>query len=596
MTRLRPLGAARRGLPRRATGLALAAAMTVTWLPSIVGLDSPVIGAVTPPTLYVDGKHRSDNSTGSSWAMALKTINTAARRVPRGTGGAGWTIVVRGYTDYLYRERPIPGGWDRNGVSGSPIVFQAEGWSPGSTSYVRPIVEGGVSAPGAGKNWVRSSYAGVWYAPWATKPRNFLGSASAYDTALFQDITTWLWQRPSLGDLARTPKAGGFWYDGAAHRLYVAAQGGGDPNAVDIEVPTQNGFYFDGYYGGSHVEVRGFEIRHAAMGVAFVAGADHSAAVDDVARANDHIGFHTSGRATSTGFDPASFNVFLRDAGSYNTVQAFKIDAGSQDTTVCDSSAARNALQGIKVQGPDASTDPRVTRDITICRNQVHHQTFARPDHPYENTTGLTVANGARVVTIDNNDVWANNIGIHVTQQGGFGSPVVGLRVSHNRVWNNIRFGLDTRDGSPSPSDGIGSLASTFNLYWGNGIGILVDHGSMNKGFNHDTVFANDSVGFKVGCGCNLASAEVTIKNSLITTNGGWGIQVLGGGRANLSYSGLSANASGATSGRVTRAVVNTRPAGYLTTAPSSPDFLRIATSSYQYTAGVGGSPVGAKY
>lgn len=562
----------------------------------LVAAPATPVMAASPQTLYVDGKHGNDANSGLSWAAALKTISRASRLVPRGTGGAGWHIVVRGYTDYVYRERPVPGGWDRNGVSGSPIVFEAEGWSAGATNYVKPIVSGGTRLPAAGKSWSRAAASGVWYTPSASKPRNFVGAGSAYDTAIFQNTTTWLWQRPSLSDLNRTPKAGGYWYEAAAKRLFIAPKGGGDPNGMSMELPSQNGFYFSGDHGGSWVQVRGFEIRHASSGVAFVAGVDHSMAVDNVANANDHIGFYVAGRNLSSGFDPATGNAFLRNSGAYNTVQAFKVEAGTQDTVICDNTAARNALQGIKVAGAVSSGDHRVTRDIEICRNRVHHQTFARPDHAYENTTGITIANGARNVNVHHNDVWANNIGIHVTQQGGYGSPIVGLKITRNRVWGNVRFGLDTRDGSPNPADGTGSMTSSFNLYWGNGLGILVDRGSTNKAFVHDTIFDNDTVGMKVGCGCSTAAAEAIIKSSLITHNGGWGIQVLGRGRASVSYTGVSRNGAGAISGKATKTAVNTKAPGYLSADPSDPAFLMIGAGSYQYTAGPNGSPIGARY
>jgi hypothetical protein len=55
----------------------------------------------------VDGKHGSDNNGGRSWNDAYKTINFAARRVPGGSAAAGWTVLVRGYADYIYRERPV---------------------------------------------------------------------------------------------------------------------------------------------------------------------------------------------------------------------------------------------------------------------------------------------------------------------------------------------------------------------------------------------------------------------------------------------------------------------------------------------------------
>ena len=70
------------------------------------------VASAAPQILYVDGKHGNDANSGLSWSEAFKTIYEAARSIPRYTAGAGWHVVVRGYTDYLYRGRPIPGGWN----------------------------------------------------------------------------------------------------------------------------------------------------------------------------------------------------------------------------------------------------------------------------------------------------------------------------------------------------------------------------------------------------------------------------------------------------------------------------------------------------
>ena len=44
------------------------------------------------------------------------------------------------------------------------------------------------------------------------------------------------------------------------------------------------------------------------------------------------------------------------------------------------------------------------------------------------------------------------------------------------------------------------------------------------------------------------------------------------------------------------KTAVNHVAPSYLSTSTSSPDFLRIAPTSFQYTAGSGGKPVGARY
>ena len=45
------------------------------------------------------------------------------------------------------------------------------------------------------------------------------------------------------------------------------------------------------------------------------------------------------------------------------------MDAGSQDTVICGNTVSHNALQGIKVQGPNNSSDHRATYGTEICRN-----------------------------------------------------------------------------------------------------------------------------------------------------------------------------------------------------------------------------------
>ena len=92
--------------------------------------------AVAGGTLYVDGKHGNDGNSGTSLAQAFKHISTAAASLPAGSGAAGWTVKIVGYTDYVYRERPIPTGWDRAGTSGSPITFEAYGYN-GTSNWIR---------------------------------------------------------------------------------------------------------------------------------------------------------------------------------------------------------------------------------------------------------------------------------------------------------------------------------------------------------------------------------------------------------------------------------------------------------------------------
>lgn len=561
-----------------------------------LGAAAPASAAVSH-TLYVDGKNGSDANDGTSWGEAVRSINVAARKVPRGAGkAAGWTVVIRGYDDYVYRERPIPGGFDRGGASGAPLVFQAEGWEAGTSDYVKPIVSGGRVAPSAGNHWTATSTPGVYSTPWSSAPAGFDTRNGAWTAAVFQNVTTSLWQRPSLAHLKAHP-GGGYWYDGGARRLYVAAAKGADLRDVQVDVPTENGFLIDGRHGGSWIEVRGFRLRHFAMAVAFVGGTDHSAAVDNEVFANSHLGLHSSGRATSSGFDPATGNSFLRNVGKYNTMQAIKVDAGSQDTVVCDNLISANGMQGIKVQGAtDGASDPRKTTGTLVCDNEIWANRFVRPDHKYENASGVTIADGAGSTTLRDNRISRNGIGIHVTQRNSHGLAIRNTRIIGNLVWGNTRFGIDFHDGSFSSSAGSGSALSTKNLYWDNGVGIFVAEGSTNKRFVLETVFDNHTDGIKVGCGCSTRRAGASIERTLVTNNGDFGVRLLPGHRASLFYVGISANADGHISGRPGKSHVNTRGAGYRSMTPGTADFLRIRPASYQYTAGPSDTPIGARW
>ena len=239
-------------------------------------------------TLYVDGKSGSDSDNGLSAASAFKTIAKAASKVPTGSAAAGWTVIVKGYTDYVYRERAIPTGWDRHGTPSSRIVFRAAGYVAGSsTAYVKPIVSGADRAPASGQRWSTTSTAGVWRTPWATAPFDYGKHKGSIKTALFQNGTTWLWEQTSLSALASRAATGkgGYWYDAGANQLYVSAvgspsSGANNPDRYSIDVIMRATFYFMGTNGVAAVEVRGFDVRHSANGISLAKGVDHSVIAD----------------------------------------------------------------------------------------------------------------------------------------------------------------------------------------------------------------------------------------------------------------------------------------------------------------------------
>jgi hypothetical protein len=584
-------------MPRRVRILALAPALVLVTSAVLAGL--PPTTRAAGVTLYVDGKHGSDRSSGRTWDEALKTIQAAARKLPHDRQAAGWAIVVRGYVDYVYRERPVPGGYDRAGTAESPVVFTAEGWSPGADDYVKPIVSGAWLAPKPGRRWQADAVSGVWFTAWDRAPIGF-DRSKPYSAAVFQDVTTLLWQHASLADLRSKASRGdgGYWWDSAADRLYVATWGGVGPGKVTIDVPISKGFYFSGDDGSHHVSVRGFEVRHTELGITFHLGADHSSALDNVAIGNTPFAFGTSGRRTGAGADLGTGNSFLRNVAKWNTLQGFKIDHGSKDTVICDNVVERNGLQGVKVQGSVLGpSDPRITSGTEICRNVLARQSVRRPGagRSDEQPNGLTISNGARRSLVHDNIIRDNIVGIQMNHRGD-GSPLAGTRLIRNEIHGNRSSGLSLRDGVANASDGSGSLFASHNLYWANGVGIAIAEGSTNKTFAHETVYDNASDGMQIGCGCGSGRASVTVTSSLITHNGRHGVRVASGNRATLAYLGLPANSSGGLAGSATKTRLNTRPAGYISQSPADADFLRISQSSFQFTAGPDGSPIGALY
>lgn len=544
-------------------------------------------------TYYVDGKTGSDSDDGLSPSSAFKTIAKAADEIDQKASPAGWVVEVKGYTDYIYRERPIPPGWAAAGTSGAPIVFRASGYVAGSTSYVKPIVSGAtLVAPSA---WVPSGTAGVWKAPWPTKPFGYGTYPGTLKTALFQDGTTWLWEstESALPARASAGKGGYYWKSGY---LYASGIGDKDPGNHSIDVPMRNAFLFMGTEGVKYVEVRGFDVRHSANGIAFIKGVDDSVAADNVVTGNLLMGIATSGGQSGSSADPASGISILRNSGAYNTLQAVKIDEGTVNATVCDNVFHDNGLQGIKVQGPPGGTSyTGVTSGITVCRNRLYGNDYNPTGSAYNNASGLTIANGAKSVTVDSNDVYGNDVGIHITQESSGRPAMTSIVTKRNRISDNRRFGINYYDGAYSSSGGAGSMRSEFDVIWGNGTGIMVARATSNKTIVHATIHGNAADGLRVG-EAGKTAARVTITQSLVTNNGGYGLWLVTGSSATLSYSGFAANVDGAIKGSPSTTAVNTKPAGYASTTASNSTFLVVQPSSYQFTAGPSGTPIGARY
>ena len=562
-------------------------------LPLLTQVAAPA-RAVSGGQYYVDGKHGSDANTGTTLNNAFKTIAAASGALKKKSSAAGWKVSVVGYSDYVYRERPIPPGWDASGTSSAPIVFEAVGYNGSRYGYTLPIVSGGDTAPAPGKSW--SVYStGVWKTAWATEPFDFGQLSGSLKTAVFEDVTGWLWERTSVSDLKAhaADGTGGYWWSGGY--LYVAPLNHANPSDHSFDVVMRNTFYFYGVYGVHDVTVRGFEVRHSANGISFAKGVDNGTATDNRLIGNLLMGISVSGLQTSSGPDPATGAVIERNEGAYNTFQAVKIDEGTVDATVCDNDFHDNALQGIKVQGPPGgSSYTGVSSGNVICRNLLHGQNYNPTGSAYNNASGVSVANGARSTTVSDNEIWGNDVGIHVTQESAGLPAITGTQLDGNWVWSNRRFALYLFDGNLGSGSGV--LTASHELYWGNGMGVMADRGTSNKTLDHVTIWDNDSDGVHVGV-VNKTAAHLTITNSLVTNNGQDGIWLVTGSTASLSHTAMSGNAVHdiyAAGGGLTSTAVNNKPASYLSTAASAPGFLTIGPASYQFTAGPSGAPIGA--
>ncbi len=558
---------------------------------AFLAIPTPVAAAGS--TWYVDGKAGSDANDGRTPSNAFRTIHRAADAIPLGSAAAGSRVIVHGYSDYVYRERPISPGWNRAGAVGSPIVFAAAGYVAGGTGYVKPIVSGADPAPAAGFEWEPAGTSGVWRTEWVTAPFDF---GRGLDTVVFQDETRWLWERDSLAELASAAQdgTGGYFY--SSGWLYAAPLGTAatEPHGHAFDVVTRNAFYFKGDQGTSRVEVRGFEVRHAANGIAFKAGVDAAVAADNLLVGNLYMGIQVSGNDSGSARDPATGNTVSRNVFVANTLQGIKIDRGTQSSTFCDNDISGSGLAGIKLQGaPSGMANLLVTRNNTVCRNNLHDNTSNPTGSPYANTSGMTIANGARSNTISGNRIYRNLVGIHVTQEGKGRLSLQGNVLKWNAISANSRYGIYFYDGMYG--NGNGEVKSIHDLIWGNGIGVRVDRGSTNKVLRFDTVYHNNGDGVRVGLSGGT-TAKVLIQRSLITHNAGYGIDARGASRGVLSHVGIAGNKAGAIRGHVGTAALNKWAPKYLSRTAGDAGFLRISRASREYTAGPHRTPIGARW
>ena len=563
-------------------------------------LATPAVAAANVGnTLYVDGKLGLDSNDGASPGSPFKTIAKATGSIPSGSGAAGWTVVVQGYTDYIYRERPIPPGWNGQGNASAPVLFRAAGYVAGGSGYVKPIVSGSEIAPASGQHWTASGTSGVWKTPWATAPFDYGKAWGPRGIAIFEDGTKWLWACSSLSSLASAAVkgTGGFWWDSAHKQLYVSAvsssgPSGANPTGHSVDVIMRNAFYFNGVDGVRYVEVRGFQVEHSANGISFDAGTDYGTAADNVVIANLYMGIATSGYRAAGAANLSIGHTIERNSGSYNTIQAIKADEGTQNSTFCGNSLSHNGLQGIKLQGPPVGSDfTGITTGNTICDNDLFSNNYNPTGSTYNNSSGLTIANGALNTVVTGNRAWGNDVGIMMTQEGGARPAMDNTSLSWNKLWSNRRFGLYFLDGYYGSGSGI--VTSSHDVIWGNGMGVMVDRGSTHKTIDHATIHANTGDGIHLG-GYQVAAASLTLSNSIVTGNKGDGIWIVTGNSATLSHDCFYANSTGAVYGSGSFTSLNYQSPSYLSATSSDPKFLMISTSSYQATAGPGGSLIGA--
>ena len=198
-------------------------------------------------------------------------------------------------------------------------------------------------------------------------------------------------------------------------------------------------------------------------------------------------------------------------------------------------------------------------------------------------------------MTVDSNKIAGNDVGIHITQEGSGLPRMDGVALKRNQISTNRRFGIYFFDGANGSSGGAGTMRSDYDVLWNNGTGIAVARASVNKSISHVTIHGSVVDGIKIG-EAGQTGGSATIRDSLITGSDGYGLWLVTGSRSTLSYTGFYDNLDGHIKGSPSKTGTNSQAPGYLSMSPSNASFLRISTSSYQYTAGPSGKPIGARY
>jgi hypothetical protein len=541
-------------------GLMLLLVATVV---ALVGPPAPARAATAGPILYVDGKIGHDDQVGVTWTTywglspdhPFKTVKRALDETKHGSPAA---IRIKGYNDYVYREK-IDRGY-RMGSATTPVVISSyTSEELGSATPVRPIIDGGITV--GKKGWSRpwpTKYPHVWCKTWRPPGANLLtgqrvppGYDSTYTSArtdrLYMDGAQPLHRpstAPSIATLNRRPYTQ-YWNPNKSTKnlcVHLAVWGGKtseNPAKHSIVVPWYFGIILAG--GSSNVTVRDLRIRHTIMGVGISVSKDksigksHDNTVYNVdASYNFRMGFWTAG----------DHNVFDHISGSRNSLQLVKLDEGNyadgtpygaQHNVVRYSISTQNLAHGIKLAGRD------------VRWNEIYGNTILASSIPRlaksggGATQGVQIANGASNNTVRNNLIRGGDAGIELYQYDSYGGPLRGNSIHHN-VIEHVQTGVFLWDNKVARWFGTGDNTFSYNVYYDTRKAAIGGNGTTSgKLFQHETIRHS---GFSPGKSPNIERAAValmagsiTIQDSIIDDSNGPSICPRVGTTVYLSYS-----------------------------------------------------------
>jgi parallel beta-helix repeat protein len=290
--------------------------------------SKPVTITVVTPSLgttYVVDPSGNDSNPGTA-ASPVKTISRAAQLAMPGD-----TVLIKPGT---YHESV---NLSRSGTADRPITFRAE--TPGTV-----VIDGADPLTG----WTRdASNPSIYSAPWnydfmvGTSRTHGEGAASAPASVPYAEQVlangSPMTQVLSFGEL----KAGTFYVDWDANRMYVWAPGGADPTTAQVVASTrQRLFGPSSPTTGQNIVVDGITFRHAA-------NFSQNGAVETGTgwRLEDSIVEWTNGTGVTVSGDGV---VLLRVTARDNGQSGISGSGGSNDL-IKDSVSAQNNYKGYKV-------------------------------------------------------------------------------------------------------------------------------------------------------------------------------------------------------------------------------------------------------